>query len=607
MSSTFFGLNIGSSALTAFQAAVNTTANNIANVQTEGYSRQTTTMEATQALRVTARYGSTGTGVAATAITQERNLYYDTKYWENNSSLGLYDQKLYYLEQIEDTFEDNVTQKGFATIFSEMYNALDTLSNSNADESVRNQFINQAQILCTYFNSLSTSLSSIQTDCNEEIKSQVQNVNAIGEKIAMLNKEINNIEVRGGYANELRDQRANLLDELSSIVSVETTEVDVQNTYGDNLGGTNFTVIINGQVLVDGNDYRQLECVSQDYLNNQNDIEGLYSVVWADTGMNFAASTTSASGSLKALFEIRDGNNSSALSGTVSEVTTTSITMSSPNTTSINELAIAEKGRITINNTTYDYDGWSAELDDEGNIVSVTFNLKEELDSAFGDKGVYDGKTIVCGKSVSGMGIPYYQQQINEFLRNFMEMFNDIEKSGVDLDNNQMGAFFVAQNITGTEYEFNDTTTSTTCSNSSDTYYQLTAANVAVNAQSLKNPRYFSTTSDVINGADNSELVDKLMKLQDDVEIFRGDSASAFLETLLSDVTVDTQKADIFQKNYSNLEASISNQRTSVSGVDEDEEALNLIKYQNAYNLASKVISIMSEMYSKLINETGVT
>jgi flagellar hook-associated protein 1 FlgK len=604
MPSTFFGLNIGSSALTAFQAAVNTTANNIANVQTEGYSRQTTTMEATQALRVTARYGSTGTGVAATAITQERNLYYDTKYWENNSSLGLYDQRLYYMQQIEDLFEDNTTQKGFATIFSEMYNALDTLSNSNADESVRNQFINQAQILCTYFNSLSTGLSSIQTDCNEEIKSQVQNVNAIGEKIAMLNKEINNIEVRGGYANELRDQRANLLDELSSIVSVETTEVDVQNTYGDNLGGTNFTVIINGQVLVDGNDYRQLECVSQDYLNNQNDIEGLYSVVWADTGMNFAASTTSASGSLKALFEIRDGNNNSALTGTVTDVTTSSITMSAPSTTSINELAIAEKGQITISNTTYTYDSWAAELDDDGNIKSVTFNLKEPLDSAFADNGTYDGKTIVCGKDVSGMGVPYYQQQINEFLRNFMEMFNDIEKEGVDLDNNQMGAFFVAQNITGTEYEFNDTTI---CSSGADTYYQLTAANVAVNAKSLKDPRYFSTTTDVINGADNSELVDKLMKLQDDVEIFRGDSASSFLETLLSDVTVDTQKAEIFQKNYSNLEASIGNQRTSVSGVDEDEEALNLIKFQNAYNMASKIISVMSEMYNKLINETGVT
>jgi flagellar hook-associated protein 1 FlgK len=607
MSSTFFGLHIGASALNAFQVAVNTTANNIANVQTEGYSRQTTTLESTAALRVTARYGSTGTGVAATAITQERNLYYDTKYWENNSTLGLYDQKLYYTQQIEDLFADDVSQEGFTTIFSNMYNALDTLTNSDADESVRNQFINQAQILCTYFNSLSTGLSAIQKDCNEEIKSQVQNVNAIGEKIALLNKEINSIEVRGGYANELRDERANLLDELSSIVSVETKEVEVQNTYGDNLGGTNFTVIINGQVLVDGNDYRQLECVSQDYKNNQNDIDGLYSVVWADTGMNFAATATNAGGTLKALFDVRDGNNNSALTGTVSKVTTSTITMSSPNTTNINELDIAEKGQLTIDNKNFKYDGWTAELDADGNITSVTFNLIEDLDSSFVEKHVYDGQTVVCGKDVSGMGIPYYQEQINEFLRNFTELFNDIEKQGVDLDNNPMGAFFVAENDTGTTYEFNDGTAGVTISSSSDTYYQLTAANAAVNATSLKNPRYFATTDDVINGSDNAKLAEELMKLHDSVTVFRGDGASSFLETLMSDITVDTQKAEIFQQNYSNLEASISTQRMSVSGVDEDEEALNLIKYQNAYNLASKVISVMSEMYDKLINETGVT
>ena len=50
----------------------------------------------------------------------------------------------------------------------------------------------------------------------------------------------------------------------------------------------------------------------------------------------------------------------------------------------------------------------------------------------------------------------------------------------------------------------------------------------------------------------------------------------------------------------------IGNQRTSISGVDEDEEALNLVKFQNAYNLNSKVISVMAELYDKLINETGV-
>ena len=65
MPSQFFGLNIGASALSAFQASINTTANNISNVKTQGYSRQTTVLEAKEPIRVYARYGSTGSGGAA--------------------------------------------------------------------------------------------------------------------------------------------------------------------------------------------------------------------------------------------------------------------------------------------------------------------------------------------------------------------------------------------------------------------------------------------------------------------------------------------------------------------------------------------------------------
>ena len=116
-------------------------------------------------------------------------------------------------------------------------------------------------------------------------------------------------EVRGGHANELRDQRANLIDQLSELVNVETQEYEVHNTYGQNLGGTNYRVIINGQVLVDGNDYRTLDCNTSDYKNNQSDADGLYSIVWSDTGMDFAATSGTAGGSLKALFAVSDGNN----------------------------------------------------------------------------------------------------------------------------------------------------------------------------------------------------------------------------------------------------------------------------------------------------------
>ncbi len=622
MPSQFFGLNIGASALFAYQASINTTANNIANVNTEGYSRQETELSATNPLRVYAKYGSTGTGVEATAIKQQRDIYYDTKYWENQSSLGYFEQKLYYLSQVENVFADDGIQEGFSTIFSKMFNGLDTLNGGNAsDESVRNQFIYQAQNLCTYFNSVADSLREVQKDCNDEIATTVSNINSIAEKIALLNKEINKLEVNGGYANELRDERALLLDELSSIVSVTTDEYEVRNTYGENLGGTNFTVFINGQLLVDGNDYRQLECVSSETKNHQTDAEGLYDLYWSDTKTTFSATSNVSGGTLKALFDLRDGNNNEAMNGTVKDVIKDGedeykqVVLAFPSNTDVNALNIPAEGTINVNNTTMKYTGWEAVLDKDGNIETITFQMEKAIPAD--EASVMPGKRIEVGECVDSMGIPYYQQQINEFLRNFTEAFNDIQKTGQTLDGEAMGAFFVAETATGITYEFvgwgkdEDVdeygNTINTISSISDGYHQMTAFNAKVNDQSIKDPAYFATTKDITNGADAYELVEEMMALQSDTIMFRGDKAESFLETLLSDIAVDTEKNTVFYKNYFNMGTVISNQRMSVSGVDEDEEALNLVKFQNAYNLASKVISVMNEIYNKLINETGVT
>ena len=130
---------------------------------------------------------------------------------------------------------------------------------------------------------------------------------------------------------------------------------------------------------------------------------------------------------------------------------------------------------------------------------------------------------------------------------------------------------------------------------------------MCVNDKSLKDPNYFSTSSEIINGEAKYDIAEELLKLQKDVKMFRGDSAESFLETLLSDITVDVNKTEISSKNYANLATIIGNQRTSISGVDEDEEGLNLVKFQNCYNLAAKLITVMSEVYNKLINEMGVT
>ena len=102
------------------------------------------------------------------------------------------------------------------------------------------------------------------------------------------------------------------------------------------------------------------------------------------------------------------------------------------------------------------------------------------------------------------------------------------------------------------------------------------------------------------------DLTSQLQKLQRKETLFRGGGGDAFLQCIYADVTIDAQECKIFSENFTNIQKSISEQRMSVAGVDEDEEALDLIKFQNAYNLASKCISVFSEIYDRLILNTGV-
>ena len=119
MTSQFFGLNIAGSGLRAANAALNTTANNISNANTDGYSRQTVKQEASDALRVFAKYGCAGAGVDTIAIERVRDEFYDVKYRNNETLLGEVKQKNYYNGLIEEYLDDNGTS-GFSSLFNKM-------------------------------------------------------------------------------------------------------------------------------------------------------------------------------------------------------------------------------------------------------------------------------------------------------------------------------------------------------------------------------------------------------------------------------------------------------------------------------------------------------
>ncbi len=87
--------------------------------------------------------------------------------------------------------------------------------------------------------------------------------------------------------------------------------------------------------------------------------------------------------------------------------------------------------------------------------------------------------------------------------------------------------------------------------------------------------------------------------------MFKQGTPVSFLETMTAEIGIDSKKARDLAEAQGDIQESIQNQRLSIMSVDEDEEALNLVKFQNSYTLNCHVVTVMNEVYDKLINGTG--
>lgn len=632
MASTFFGLNIAYTGLTAANAALNTTANNISNTNTEGYSRQLVSQQAANSLRTYTTYGCSGAGVETTSIERQRDAFYDFKYWNNNASKGEYSELEYYMKQIEDSFKDDSTVEGFSTIFQKMYTMIQELDKNSGDPVTKTQFLGFAGNLTYYFNNMAGKLSTLQSDCNQELKNVVSQINSYAEEIASLNQQINVIELSGSMANELRDQRDLLIDKLSELVDVTTEEQPVYDTNnaGRETGATRYVVkIAGGQTLVDSSSYNTLECRARENYagNNQSDVAGLYDVFWKD-GRDFSLASDQIGGQLRGLIEIRDGNNGENFNGKVKEIgvnadgkTTVKVDVSSDYLRDLSACTLPiDGGILKLGSKEYYFDSFEANyaVDADGNpyIESYNFIISKEPEKNATQPDISRvGQNASVGYSIDYQGIPYYQEQLNEWCRLFAEAFNKIvtQDGAVDGYGNKPDVVFVADNAVDDKQNTflasrQTIKAGTVISSKDDSYYYLTAKNFNVNSGMLDDPQLMATHTGNPDEESKSDIVDQLIALRTDTSVmsFRGCGAGDFLQCVLADVALNTQSSSTLHSSYDNISKAIDSQRLSVYGVDTDEEALNLVQYQHAYNLASQMISVLSEVYDRLILQTGV-
>lgn len=630
MPSQFFGLSIAGSGLRNANAALNTTANNISNVQTEGYSRQTVNSQAADALRTFATYGCAGAGVETLSIERSRDEFYDVKYRNNNSNYGQFEIKSYYMKTLEEYLDDDGST-GFVTVFNKLSNTLQALADNPSSTSTKAQFIAGAEGLTDYFNNLYGNLQALQKDINLELKQCVDEINSISEQIATLNKQINVIELSGSKANDLRDQRDVLYDKLSEYVDIDVKETPIYDTNDPTreTGGTRAVVkIAGGQILVDANDYSTLECVArEDYEQvNQTDVKGLYKIQW-DNGNEFNLNNASLNGKLKGLVELRDGNNSSNFSGTVESAYKSgdnqviTVSADSDHMKSIIGCPLPEPsngGSITVGNASYVYSYWQANYaydssgklmtDEQGFGIIDSYTFIIDGDKSDSNQAITVGQEAKTQDSIKYQGIPYYMTQMNSFLRSFLGKMNSIFQSGYDVNNNLGENVFTADKITSDKQYSQLELENDSTSGSRNGYYYMTCGNVSINKDLIYNADLLGTRTKATNGIEECGQVEEAIAALSTKSVysFRNASANQMLELILSDVALNASNASTYEKTYDGLNTAINNQRTSISGVDEDEEAVNLVKYQNAYTLASKMVQTLTEIYDRLILNTGV-
>lgn len=583
----FFEFNIGVSGLYAAQRGLSVTANNLANATTEGYSRQVLRQEASKALSGIG-VGMLGTGVTTTGIERIRDSYLDLKLWKQNASLGEYTIKTTQNSLVESVFGEP-SDAGFTEVINSLYSAFDNLS-MDPTQPERKAALKQSVIsFCKYFNNISESLSGFQQDLNFEVKNKVDEINMLSAKVASLNQQIYQSELYGDDANSLRDQRELCVDRLSELINIEAKEVELIGVDGQ--VRKEFTIKAAGQTLVSHLTYRELGVsVRGEKEQKINDL----STQIADLTKAINAGDTS-------LVAQRDQKISE-----LKKISNKVVENNGP------PYQVTVDGNVVVDNETAMMlpTKWNSQ-DKEGlyNVIwkdGLPFDMSDQNMS--GElKGAIDMRDgCGTGANVEYNGIPYYIKRLDSFVQQFAKTMNDIYNTG---------------NTGVPYYLFTYTDGNTAGAPEKDLgnppdYTKITAANFSIALDIYQDSSKIRTNLEddplgYISGTpsnpnpSNNDLLLELLAQKTNTKMFKEGDPKDYMISIFSELGINTQEATMYQKTQTSVTNSIKNQRREVSEPDVNEEFINLIKYQQAYQAAAKIISTLDGIYETTIFRLG--
>lgn len=280
-------LNVAKGALLTQQKAIDVTGHNIANVNTPGYTRQKINMQTN--IPISFSPGQMGTGVNAASIQRIYDRFIGVQINNENQNLGRWEAQKGGLEKLEMALDES-TGYGLSQALDDFWNAWQDLANNPSGHTERTALVAKSEIMANTFNNIYSNLVQIQKDADNSIIGTVDEINLITSQIADINQQISQIETTGQNANDLRDNRDQLLNELSSMIDITTSEGD---------DGKVAVYVTGGRPLVQNN--------ASWNLSTQINASGYQDILWQDGSGSSANITANISGGkLKGWLEIRD-------------------------------------------------------------------------------------------------------------------------------------------------------------------------------------------------------------------------------------------------------------------------------------------------------------
>ena len=271
------------------QAGLEVVGHNISNVNTPGYSRQKVILEA--AHPITTDVGQMGTGVRAVSVQRDYDRFIGAQLNFEKQLLGNWEALDYNYQRIEEIFNE-AGDYGLSSSMDVFWNAWQALADNPSGQAERAALVNIGETMAHDFNKMYQDLHTLQRNINGSIKGTVDDINAITEQIVELNEKISSIEVGADMANDFRDQREALLDELADKIGISFLE--------DEIGQVSI-FLENGNPLVQARMKWDL-AVEVNVAN-----ENFYDVSWDDgTGTLYSITDQIARGELSGMIEMRD-------------------------------------------------------------------------------------------------------------------------------------------------------------------------------------------------------------------------------------------------------------------------------------------------------------